>query len=190
MGIAAREGPRLWWRRTMASCAASTTPPLPDPKPMRRIATSLFLLAAALGSAQAAADKLRIGVFGSGKGAGALLTKAELRECLAIEARVVGGADAAARDRAQLEKEKAELMRQGEVLKAELETLDRTSAEAVDGYNARAQARDKAIDAFEARSDAFNVRVAAIDADRATFRQRCDNRRFDQADEEALRKGK
>ncbi len=156
---------------------------------MRRLAPLVILLAA-FGSAHAAGDKLRIGVFGSGKGAGPLLTKGELRECLAIEARVVGGADGAARDRAQLEKEKAELVRQGEVLKAEREALDLTSAEAIEAFKARALARDKAIDEFEARSDAFNVRVGAIDADRAAFRQRCDNRRFDQADEEALRKGK
>lgn len=162
----------------------------PDRPPMRRFASSVILVAAAVGAAHAAADKLRIGVFGSGKGAGALLTKAELRECLAIEARVVGSSDAAARERAQLEKEKAELMRQGEVLKAERDALDRSSADAVDAYNARALARDKAIDEFEARSDAFNARVGTLDADRATFKQRCDNRRFDQADEEALRKGR
>lgn len=150
----------------------------------------LLVLVAALGAAQAANEKLRIGVFGSGKGSGPLLTKAELRECMAIEARVVGASDAAAKERAQLEREKTDLVRQGEVLKAERDALDRTSVEAVEAYVARERARDRAIDEFEARSDAFNTKVGLIDADRAAFKQRCDNRRFDQVDEEALRKGK
>ncbi|TXC66321.1 hypothetical protein FSC37_11860 [Piscinibacter aquaticus] len=158
---------------------------------MIRAAVCLLALGAALASpVQAASDKLRIGIFGSGKGAGPLLTRAELRECPAIEAKVVEATPAAARDREQLEKEKAELIRQGDALKAELETLDRTSAEAIETYRAKVLARDKAIDEFDARSDAFNARVGALDADRAAFRQRCDNRRFDQADEAAIRKAK
>lgn len=157
---------------------------------MIRTAACLFALAAALSTAMAANEKLRIGVFGNGKGGGALLTKSELRECLALESRVVGGSDGLAGEREQLEKEKAELIRQGDMLKAEREALDRTSAEAIEAHLAREKARDRAIDDFGVRSDAFNARVAAIDADRASFRQRCDNRRFDQADAEALRKGK
>lgn len=157
---------------------------------MIRSATYLLALVAALGAAHAANEKLRIGVFGSAKGSGPLLTKAELRECLAIESRVVGGSEDAARERAQLELEKAELVRRGDVLKAEREALDRTNAEAIEAHLARAKARDKAIDEFEVRSDAFNARVGTLDADRATFKQRCDNRRFDQADAEAIRKGK
>lgn len=157
---------------------------------LRSAACLLVVAATALPAAHAAADKLRIGIFGSGKGAGPLLSMGELRECLAIESRIVTAADSGTRERAGLEKEKAELVRQGEVLKAEREALDRTNAEAIEAYIAREKARDKAIDEFEARSDAFNARVAAIDADRANFRQRCDNRRFDQADEAAIRKGK
>lgn len=158
---------------------------------MIRAAVCLLALGAALASpVHAASDKLRIGIFGSGKGAGPLLTRNELRDCLAIEAKVLEGTQSAAREREQLEKEKAELIRQGDALKAELETLDRTSAEAIEAYRARVLARDKAIDEFDARSDAFNTRVGSVDADRAAFKQRCDNRRFDQADEAALRKGK
>ena len=158
---------------------------------MIRAAVCLLALGAALVfPAHAASDKLRIGIFGSGKGAGPLLTRAELRECLAIEARVLDGTQVAAREREQLEKEKAELIRQGEVLKTEFAAVDQTSLEALQAHRNKELARDKAIDEFGVRSDAFNTRVAALDADRAAFRQRCDNRRFDQADEAALRKGK
>lgn len=158
---------------------------------MFRAAACLLALGAALASpAHAANDKLRIGIFGSGKGTGPLLTRAELRECLALEARVVEGTQEAARERDRLEKEKAELIRKGEVLKGEFEALDKTSMEALQAHRDKELARDKAIDEFDARSAAFNARIGALDADRGSFRQRCDNRRFDQADEAALRKGK
>lgn len=158
---------------------------------MTRSAVILFALGFALvPSAHAASDKLRIGIFGSGKGAGPLMTRAELRECLAIESRVVEGSRSALREREQLEKDKAELIRQGEVLKSEFEALDKTSLEALQAHRDKELARDKAIDEFDARSNAFNTRIGALEADRATFNQRCDNRRFDQADEAAIRKGK
>jgi hypothetical protein len=158
---------------------------------MIRSAVILFALGAALvPSAHAASDKLRIGIFGSGKGAGPLMTRAELRECLAIEARVVEGSQSALREREQLEKDKAELIRQGEVLKSEFAALDQNSMEALQAHREKELARDKAIDEFDARSSAFNTRIGALEADRATFKQRCDNRRFDQADEAAIRKGK
>ena len=89
-----------------------------------------------------------------------------------------------------LEKDKGELVAQGNELRAQLEALDRTSAEAIEQHVARAAARDKAIDAFELRSAAFNARVAALNGERASFQQRCDNRRFDELDETAIRNGK
>lgn len=150
----------------------------------------LALGAALLPTAHAAGDKLRIGIFGSGKGAGPLMSRAELRECLAIESRVLDGTRSAGQERERLEKEKAELIGQGELLKAEFAALDQNSLEALEAHRSKALARDKAIDEFDVRSSAFNDRVGALDADRATFRQRCDNRRFDQADEAAIRKGK
>lgn len=155
-----------------------------------RTAACLLTLVAALGGAHAANEKLRIGAFGSGKASGPLLTKNELRDCLALETRVVDANAGAAREREQLEKEKAELVRSGDALKADVETLDRSNAEAIEALLAREKARNAAIEAFQARTDAFNARVGEIDADRAAFKQRCDNRRFDQGDLEALRKGR
>ncbi len=158
---------------------------------MIRTAVCLLALGAALApSAHAASDKLRIGIFGSGKGAGPLLSRAELRECLSLEARVVEGTQSALREREQLEKDKAELIRQGEVLKTEFAGLDQNSMEALQAHRNKELAREKAIDEFDARSSAFNARIGALDADRASFQQRCDNRRFDQADEAAIRKGR
>ena len=155
------------------------------------VVLSLALIAAPLtGEAVAAGDKLRLGIFGTGKGTGPLLTRAELRECLALQGRINAGNEAATRDRAQIDKDKAELIRQGDELKADLDKLDRTSAEAIEQYRARVVARDAAIDALDARAAEFNTRVGTLNADRSAFAQRCDNRRFDELDEAAIRNGK
>lgn len=160
-------------------------------RPFFAFGLSLLLVAACLPPVAAAAgEKLKLGIFGSGKGSGPLLTKAELRECLGLQDRIKSGNESATRDREVLEREKAELIRQGDELKTQLEALDRTSVEAIEAYRARVAARDQAIDAFEARSTEFNARVSALGVDRASFGRRCDNRRFDEIDEIAIRNGK
>lgn len=141
-------------------------------------------------AAGAAGDKLKLGSFGPGKASGPLLSRAELRECLALLGRIRVSNDAMTQERERIEKDKAELLRQGEELKAQLETLDRTSAEAVEAFKARAAARDKAIDEFESRTGEFNGRVEALKGDRGSFAQRCENRRFDELDETAVKAGK
>jgi len=153
---------------------------------------SFVLISTTLSGAAAAAadDKLRLGVFGSGKGSGPLLTRAELRSCLALRDSVGSGNEAALRERDQIEQQKTALLRDREDIKAALDKLDMANAEAVEQHKARAQAHDQATQGFLSRTDAFNTRVGALEADRASFKQRCDNRRFDQVDEEAIRKGK
>ena len=165
----------------------------PDPTlpAMRAVAACLTLVAACLPlAAGAAGDKLRLGIFGNGKGTGPLLTRAELRECLALQERVRSGSEVATRDREQIDKDRADLIRQGDELKADLDKLDRTSAEAIEQSRAGVVERDKAIDALDARAEEFNPRVGTLNADRSTFKQRCDNRRFDEVDEAAIRNGK
>jgi hypothetical protein len=170
----------------MRACPNPTLPAMRLP-----VVLSLALIATSLvGEASAAGEKLRLGIFGNGKGTGPLLTRAELRECLALQERVRSGSEVAARDREQIDKDKAELIRQGDELKADLEKLDRTSAEAIEQYRARVVARDKAIDVLDARTAEFNTRIGKLNADRSTFTQRCDNRRFDELDEAAIRNGK
>lgn len=147
---------------------------------------------AALAAAPMAAEKVKEGGFGvkAGKSTGPLLTRAQLRECMALQDRRQAEAAENARLRADIDREKGELQREGEALKAQLDALDRTSQEAVDQYNERAAARDKRIDAFEARANDFNKRVESVQALNAQFAANCDNRRFDEADEIAIRKGK
>lgn len=149
---------------------------------------SLLLCAAlAAAGAQAAGDKLRLGAFGPGKASGPLLSKAELRECLRRMDDIRERNEKLAQDRDTIERDKAELLRQGEELKALRDTLDRSSAEAVDGYNTRVGERERLRSAFDQGVEAFNAKVAALEAERRQFAQRCENRRFDQDDETALR---
>lgn len=167
---------------------------LSSPRRAMHRSLSLITLAAALSaaftvSAQTAAKPPQ-GSFGQGKGSGALLTRAELRQCLSQQDSLRKSDDELRRERQALDDEKGALVRLGAELKEQLAMLDRSSQEAVDQYNARAAARDQRIDALEARMTPFNARVEAIAAERASFGKRCDNRRYDERDEIAIKNGK
>ena len=141
--------------------------------------------------AHAADPPPRQGSFGvKSKAGGPLLSRAQLRECMAVDERVRSLADESARLQAQLDQEKAEVTRAGAALKAQLEAIDRTSADAVNAYNEQAQAFDKRVDAYNAATPAFNAKVEALQRERATFTKDCENRRFDEKDEIAIRNGK
>lgn len=148
----------------------------------------LLLAAPAFAADPPARAGPKVGGFGS-KG-GPLLTRAELRVCLQRSDRIRTETDAVQRDRGAIEAEQAALVKSGDALKAELAALDRTSVEAVEKYVARAQARDKRIDEHGAAADAFNARVAALQKERDAFGAACDNRRYDEADENAIRAGR
>jgi hypothetical protein len=150
----------------------------------------LFLMACLLATAAAqAADK-------AGKAASApaartrLLTPAELRECKAQEARVLALTDEARAEKAGIEDEKAEIGRLGTSLADEVATLDKTSAEAVDAYNAKVEARDKRIDAYQARVAAFNAKAEAVNSSRDGYAKACDQRRYDERDLEDIKRKK
>lgn len=130
------------------------------------------------------------GSFGQGKGSGPLLTRAELRQCLTQQDSLRKSDELLRRERQALDEEKSELVRLGAELKEQLAALDRSSQVAVDQYNARAAARDQRIDALEARMAPFNTRVEAIGSERAAFSRQCDNRRYDERDEIAIKNGK
>lgn len=128
--------------------------------------------------------------FGSGSGKGPLLTRAELRACFAQQDELRAETEDIGRQRTAREAERDALLKSGEALKTELAALDRTSAEAVDQYNARAAARDKAIDEHQAGAAAFNQRVEAFNQRKIAFDKACGNRRYDENDEIAIRKGR
>ncbi len=156
----------------------------------QRCLLGLLCLAALAAPLSVGAQKVKEGSFGKAKAGGPLLTREQLRDCLAKQEKVRIESEETLALQTQFEREKAELQRLGGVLKEELAVLDRTSQEAVDQYNAKAAARDRTIDDFEARAPAYNLRVQGLKAQREAFTAACENRRFDEKDEIAIKKGK
>jgi len=155
--------------------------------------TSLKTLSAAaacavLFSAQAA-DPPKVGSFGKGKGGGPLLTRAELRDCMARQDRVRTQGEEVLRLVEAMDKEKAEITSLGSSLKEKLAALDRTDAAAVDAYNLQAQDFDKRVGAYNAGTPAFNAKADALKSEREAYAKACENRRFDERDEIAIKKG-
>ena len=148
------------------------------------------LLAAAAAGSIHAADKPREASFGKGKASGAYLTRGQLRACLAQQARLALQDGEMLKEQAALNAVKAEIDRSGDELKEQLAALDRGNAEAVNAYNERAAARDKGIDDYQARVPRFNDRVEAAKTEREDFGKGCENRRYFEEDEIAIRKGK
>lgn len=111
-----------------------------------------------------------------------LLTPAELRDCNAQEKRVLDLTVEAQKEKMAIETDKAEITRVGADLGEQIAALDKTSAEAVDAYNARVEARDKLIDNYQARVTAFNLKAEAVNATRDAYAKACDKRRYDERD--------
>ena len=136
------------------------------------------------------AQKVKQGSMAKVKTGVPLMTREQLRDCMALAQRNrVEGEEILALP-AQFELEKADLQRHGAMLTEALAALDRTSGELVAQYNAKAAARDKLIEAFEARATAYNLRAQQLQTDRAAYAGACENRRFDEKDEIAIKNGK
>ncbi len=160
-------------------------------RPLTRTLTILPLLLASLFASSAwAAEKPARKEAGFGAGKGAYLTKEELRVCLNRQTEVKAQEAAMVKEKADITGAQDELVRTGDELKQRIETLDRTNAEAVSSYNEAQQAREARIEAFQKRVDAFNARVLENQAEREAFGTRCNNRRYFEEDEQAIRKGK
>ena len=156
---------------------------------MRTLTSAMLTLTLLAAPAAFAADKpKKEGAFG--KGGGAFLTRDQLRVCLSLKTRTTPQDDALAKEQTALAALKDEIGRSGDALKARLEALDRTNAEAVTAYNDAAQGRDKQIDDYQARVTAFNAQVEAGKTDREAYAKGCENRRFFEDDEIALKKSK
>jgi hypothetical protein len=150
---------------------------------------TLFLSVCAAAAASAADAARKEAAFGKG-GSGPFLTREQLRGCLALKARVAKQDEDLVTEQAAINALKDDLVRRGDANKAELETLDRSNAEAVAAYNEKAVARDKQIDDYQARVTAFNTRVGAGQADHDAYAKNCNNHRYFEDDEAAINKGK
>jgi hypothetical protein len=158
--------------------------------PFRALFRTLLASALLIAVSSHAADKPKEGSFGGGKGSGAFLTRNQLRDCMAQQVKVKQTNTEMLAAQEKLNADKAEISKTGETLKADLEALDRTSAEAVNAYNERAVARDRKIDEYQQQVDQFNGRVDTVRTEREAFSKACENRRYFEDDEAAIRKGK
>lgn len=149
------------------------------------------LIAACVGLAlvdvAAAADKPRPA---AAKKADAVMSPAELRDCMAQKDKLQKDSDAAVKRKDAIGAEKAEIERQGDALEQEKTTIDRTSADAVAAYNAKIGDRDKMIEGYRARAADYNKQAEAVLAFKATYSKACENRRFDQRDLDDLQRKK
>jgi hypothetical protein len=118
------------------------------------------------------------------------LTKDQLRACMTQKAQAEQQAADLLKEQTALGAERAEVTRDGAALKEALVGLDRSNAEAVAAHNEMAQAQDKKIDAYQARVTAFNARVEAGNVERVAYGKNCENKRFLEEDEIAIKKGK
>jgi len=158
--------------------------------PFRALLATATTTALLIALSSHAADKPKEATFGGGKGGGAFLSRNQLRDCMAQQAKVKQTQADMTAMQDKLNADKAEIGKTGEALKADLETLDRTSPDAVNAYNERAAARDKRIDEYQQQVDQFNSRVDGVRAEREAFSKACENRRYFEDDEAAIRKGK
>lgn len=158
---------------TVLAQAADATPP-PAAKP----------------SAKPVDKKPRESSFGSGDGTGALLTMAQLRQCMTEQDRMDKETDGLVDAQRSFAAERSEVDRLGAELKADQATLDRTSQAAVDAYNAKLAERDKRAEAFRAAAGGFNQRVEKLEADKKAFAKDCADRRYREDDYNAIKAGK
>lgn len=119
-----------------------------------------------------------------------LLTRDELRACMAQDTRIKAQRQVLVDQRAALDKDQADIQGEGQALKQALETLDRTSEPAVVAYKARAEANDQRIDAYNARLQPFNAAGAALREEEQAYARNCSGRSFEERDELAIKRGK
>ena len=148
-----------------------------SPRPLALCA--LAFAAAALAVEAGAADKPPAAAK---KSADAILTPEQLRECLAQQSRRDQATESALKVKATIAAENAALVRSGTALNEEAATLDRTSQDAVNAYNAKVDERDRQIAAYEQKLAAYNKEAEAVQALSDAYAKACGNRRYDDRD--------
>lgn len=156
---------------------------------LRLLAVAVVLVSPAAMSADAP-KKGNVLSLGQGKPVGKLLTRNELRACLAQEVRVRDLNKEAIALQQSLDGDKAEIGRRTDELRQSLEMLDRTSEEAVSSYKAKSAEHDQLIDAYNAKLPTFNAKADALNAEREAFAKDCADRPYDEGDFFAIKRGK
>ncbi len=112
----------------------------------------------------------------------AILTPAQLRECVTQKENLTRDTDAAVKAKAEIAAAKAEIDSTGTALSGEGATLDRTKSDAVTSYNAKVLERNERIDAYQAKVAAYNSDAENVLAAKEAYEKSCANRRYDDRD--------
>ena len=172
---------------TVPVCLALGTPPA------ALAATSAASAAASGPSARAKAgkagpDKAKAATPVAGKTP--ILTPAQLRDCETLKTSLRAENESAVAAKKEIDAARAAIEQSGTEIKTQLETLDRTSQEAIDGYNAKVTQRDESIDAYQAKVTAYNARVVNLGTLKDSHEKTCEARRYDDRDLADLKRGK
>ena len=148
------------------------------------VSLSVALLAGLVGIPAAhAADKAPARATSAPAGkADAILTPAQLQQCVHQKERLHAQTDDALKDKAAIEADKAEIARLGTSIAEERATVDQSDVAAVDAYNAKFDQRDKLIATYESRVSAYNLKAEAVKATKEGYEKSCENRRYDERD--------
>lgn len=141
-------------------------------------------------SAAKAGAKQREGSFGGGSASGPMLTKDELRQCLAEQDRMKQETADVVATQKKLAADRAEIDRVSAALDADRPNVDVSNKEAVDAFNARLQAKGKLVADYQAAAPAFNARVDKLDADDKAFTKNCRDRRYFEDEYDEIKAGK
>ena len=147
---------------------------LPTPLRAALAAAALCVLAAAA----VAADKAKPAATKPD----AILTPAQLKDCVDKQQRRDKATDAAVKTKSEIAADKAAIDKSGDELSDAATTIDKTSADAVNAYNAKVDERIKQIDAYEAKVAAYNKDAEGVRALSDEYAKSCANRRYDDRD--------
>jgi predicted outer membrane protein len=132
----------------------------------------------------------REGSLGKGTSALPILTKEQLRQCMAEQERIRKENAELAQAQEQMDKDRAEIERLGKEIEAEKPTVDTSNDSAVNAFNDRVRRRIKMIEDFKAAAPVFNQRVDKLGADRQAYAASCADRRFFEDDLAEIKAGK
>ncbi len=111
-----------------------------------------------------------------------LLTQQQLQDCIKQKDALRTQTDDALKEKESLAGARTEITNAGTTLADEVATLDRTSQEQVDAYNAKVADRDKLVTAYQAKVNAFNSKADAVNATKEAYLANCESRRYDEQD--------
>ena len=146
---------------------------LPTPLRAALAAAALCVLVAAAG----AADKSKPAAKPD-----AIMTPAQLKDCLDKQQRRDRATDAALKTKAEIAAEKAAIDKSGTELSDAATTLDKTSEDAVNDYNAKVDERNRRIETYEAKVAAYNKDAEGVRALENEYAKSCAGRRYDDRD--------